>query len=191
MSTLPSFIDVANALDTLSSLGTAAESHGLLCALLSLNTKVRQSAWVDSLLTSHIETGNAHAEAAYQCLTDLFQHTANGFDPDHFDFPLLIPDDDQSLGERIDALSEWCQGYLTGLHLMGFKLEGPIESADLKEAIDDLLAISQVELTPEDEKDAQSEVRFMELVEHVKAAVLIIISEFKERPIHGEHTVLH
>lgn len=191
MSTLPSFVAVSNALDTLSSLGTAAESHGLLCAFLSLSAKVRQNAWVDSLLTSHIETGNLDAEAAYQCLTDLFQHTVDGFDPDHFDFPLLIPDDDQPLSERIDGLSEWCQGYLTGLHLMGFKLEGPIESVNLKEAINDLLAISQVELTPEDEKDPQSETRFMELVEHVKAAVLVIISEFKESPIHGDHTVLH
>ncbi len=190
--TLPAFTEVAQALETLASLGTAAESHGLLCALISFNNQIREKAWVDSLLAAHIEPGNSAAEKAYQCLTLLFRETVKAFDVDSFDLPILLPDDDLPLIERIDGLSEWCQGYLTGLHLMGFNLEKPpAESPDLKEALDDLLAISQVEMSREDEKDPQSELRFIELVEHVKAAVLLISTELKAKLAPRNHATVH
>lgn len=191
MTTLPSFSDISNALTTLSSLGTAGESHGLLCALLSFNNKIRESAWVDSMLTSHIEASDTESQKAYQLLTDLFKTTAKAFTEGEFDLPILLPDDDLPLEERIDGLAEWCQGYLTGLHLMGIKLENN-ENPDIQEPLDDLVAISQVELTAEDEKDPQSEVRFMELVEHVKAAVLTIHDELKENlPHRDDNATVH
>ncbi len=192
MTTFPTFTAVSRALTSLASLGTAAESHGLLCALLSFNNKIRESAWVDSLLATHIEGNDTEAQKAYQCLTALFQETLKAFnDESRFDFPILIPEDDLPIEDRIDGLAEWCQGYLTGLHLMGLKLDEPIESGDLKEAIDDLLAISQIELTAEDAKDPAAEVRFMEVLEHVKAAVLVIQTELKERLEHRENLTIH
>ncbi len=189
--TLPSFTDVSDALTTLSSLGTAGESHGLLCALLSFSSKIRENAWVDSLLSSHIEPSDTKAQQAYKLLTELFKITSQAFQETDFDFPILLPDDDLPLEDRIDGLAEWCQGYLTGLHLLGMKLDNPTFSPDLKEALDDLLAISQVELTPEDQKDPESEVRYMQLVEHVKAAVLMISSELKENLAHRDSETVH
>ena len=191
MTPTPSFTSVTDALNTLDSLGTAGESHGLLCALLSFNNKIREQAWVDSLLSSHIEPSDAKAQQAYKLLTELFQVTHKAFAEEDFDFPILLPDDDLPLEDRIDALSEWCQGYLTGLHLLGVKLDNPAFAPDLKEALDDLLAISQVELTPEDQKDAESEVRFMQLVEHVKAAVLVVSGEFQLAVAQREHETVH
>lgn len=191
MTTLPTFSDVSNALMTLSSLGSAGESHGLLCALLTFNNKIRESAWVDSLLASHIETNDAEAQKAYQLLTDLFKNTAQAFTEQDFDMPILLPEEELPLEDRIDGLAEWCQGYLTGLHLMGIKLEGN-DNPDIQEPIDDLVAISQVEFTAEDEKDPQSEVRFMELVEHVMFAVLTIQTELKENlPHRDDETTVH
>ena len=189
--TLPSFNNVSDALITLSSLGTAGESHGLLCALLSFNNKIREQAWVDSLLSSHIEPGDEKGEQAYQTVMALFRETSKAFEAQDFQLPLLLPDDDLPLEERIDALAEWCQGYLTGLHLMGVKLGQVTEPADLKEALDDLLAISQVELTPEEESDPKSEEHYVELVEHIKVAVLTVSSELKESLAHRENATVH
>lgn len=186
MSTLPIFDEVADALAILSSLGSAAESHGLLCALLSFNNKIRESAWVDSLLNSHIEGTDTHAQQAYRILTNLFRETAKAFDSDSFDLPILIPDDDCSLEDRIDGLAEWCQGYLTGLHLMGVKLQGGEYSPELQEALNDVLAISEIEFTTEDATDPESEIRFMQLVEHVKVALACISDELKATLSHRD-----
>lgn len=191
MTKLPTYSDVSNALTTLASLGTAGESHGLLAALLSFSNKINESAWVDSLLTSHIENSDATSQGAYRILTTLFQETNKALNEGDFDLPILIPDDDAPLEDRIDGLAEWCQGYLTGLHLMGVKLDDPHYAADLKEALEDLLAISQVELMPDDKKDKESEIRFMQLVEHVKAAVLIVHHELKEVLTHRDDSTVH
>ena len=191
MTTLPRFSDVSQALQTLSSLGTAGESHGLLCALLSFNNQIRETAWVDSLLSSHIEPSDSTGQKAYALLSLLFRTTAKTFAEQDFNLSLLLPDDDLPLTERIDAIAEWCQGYLTGLHLMGLKLDNPDLSADLKEALQDLLAISQIELTAEDEADPQSEVHLMELTEHVKAAVLLVASELKEALAYRDSKTVH
>lgn len=192
MTALPTFTEVSQALLTLSSLGTAGESHGLLCALLSFNAKIREKAWVDSLLSGHIQPNDALAQKAYQCLTQLFRVTASAFTQtaqaiESFDFPILLPDDDLPLEERIAALAEWCQGYLTGLHLVGVNLNRKIDFPDLKEAVDDLLAISQLELSTEDQQDPSSEMRLIELVEHVKAAVLMVQTEFKTPTMSKNH----
>jgi yecA family protein len=183
---LPGLTDVAEALSTLSSLGSAAESHGLLCALLSADVSLRQEAWVDSLLSEHIEASNLEGQQAYRTLKHLFTVTADAFAADDFSLPLLLPHDDAPLEERIDHLAEWCQGYLTGLHLLGIAIEKNT-NADIQAAITDLLDISQVEMAAEDQQDPESEARYLELVEFVKVAVLAIAIELRHLFDHAEN----
>ncbi len=178
MAHLPTFLEVSEALSHLSALGSASESHGLLCALLSAHVKLRQEAWVDALLNEHIEQTDKEGQQAYAVLQQLFQVTQEAFQADDFSMPILLPADEVSLEERIDAVSEWCSGYITGLHLLGMDVthnKNPL----IKEALDDLVSVSRVELTPEDEKDPESEIRYVELIEFVKAAVLTVADELK------------
>jgi uncharacterized protein len=185
---LPDYYDVTDALTTLSALGTAAQSHGLLCALMCAHARINREAWVDSLLSSHIEPNDEKAREAYQMLHDVFNITKDAFLANEFELPILLPEDDSPLPERIDALGEWCQGYLTGLHLLGMDVEKN-GNADIQECLQDLLAISQVELTPEDQMDQESEGHFLSLEEHARVAVLTIMQElqhsFKDHE-HGE-----
>lgn len=185
---LPDYYDVSDALETLAALGTAAQSHGLLCALMCAHARINREAWVDSLLGGHIEPTDENAKSAYQMLNEVFNATKEAFTANEFELPLLLPEDDTPLPEQIDALGEWCQGYLTGLHLLGMDVEKNT-NAEIQECLQDLLSISQVELTPEDQMDQESEGHFLNLVEHVRVAVLTIMQElqisFKEHE-HGE-----
>ncbi len=183
---LPTLADVADALSTLSSLGSAAESHGLLCALLSADVSLRQEAWVDSLLSEHVEASHLEGQHAYRILQSLFKVTAAAFAADNFSLPLLLPDDEAPLEERIDHLAEWCQGYVTGLHLLGVAIQDN-KNATMQEAITDLVDISQVEMAPEDQQDPESEARYLELVEFVKVAVLTIATELHHMFDHAEN----
>ena len=187
---LPPLEDVTEALVILSSLGSAAESHGLLCALLSADVSIRQEAWVDSLLNEHIEASNLEGQQSYRTLQRLFKVTAEAFAADDFSLPLLLPDDDAPLEERLDHLAEWCQGYLTGLHLLGVAVQDNTNK-DIQEALTDLLDISQVEMSSEDQKDPESEARYLELVEFVKVAVLGIATELRHLFHHDPNASVH
>jgi yecA family protein len=185
---MPHYQQVSDALDLLQAHGTAGQSHGLLCALISAHARINREAWVDSLLGGHIEANDEPARAAYHLLHELFNATKDAFQQEAFSLPLLLPDDDAPLVTRVDALGEWCQGYLTGLHLLGLDIKNNKNEA-IQECLQDLLSISQVDLTPEDEADQASESHFVELEEHVRVAVLTIMQElqisFKEHE-HGE-----
>jgi len=185
MNQLPLYDQVNDALITLGALGTAAETHGLLCALMSAGINIQRMAWVDSLLASHLESTDEAANQAYEVLLQLFDLTHTYFTGDEFEFKLLLPDDEQTLETRVDALAQWCQGYLTGLHLIGIKIEDNA-NPEVKECLEDLLKISQVEFTEADQQDQESEVYLEELIQHVRVAVLTIINELKSMLQKGE-----
>lgn len=175
---LPTYEQTDDALITLSAYGNAGQSHGLLCALMSAHARINREAWVDSLLGGHIEPSDERARAAYSFLGGLFNVTKDYFQRDELDLPLLLPSDDMPLSDRVEALGSWCQGYLTGLHLLGLDIKNN-QSPEINECLQDLIEISQVELGDPDQADAQSEVHYIELVEHVRMAVLAIWQELK------------
>ena len=173
MNALPSYEQVTDALITLRALGTAAETQGLLCALLSAGVSIEASAWVDSLLATHLEPADEVAMAAYNLLMQLFEVTKAYFARAEFELTLLLPEDELPLDVRAEALSEWCQGYLTGLHLLGIDIAHN-KHQEIDECLKDLIQMSRLSLSAEDLQDQESEVYLEELIEHVHVAVLTI-----------------
>lgn len=171
---LPDYDAVASALSYLRAKSQPAETHGLLAALLTGNVSIQRQAWIDSLLTSQFEKGDVLAQEAQQILLQLFDHSAAYFADEHdLQFELLLPDDDAGIEPRIEALAEWCQGYLAGLNLMHIS-ESTIEGQDAKEALQDLTKMAC--LCHEDEQDGDQEIEaaFMELVEFARMAVMLV-----------------
>jgi hypothetical protein len=85
---------------------------------------------------------------------------------------LLLADDKEPITIRINALANWCAGFLSGLGQFGFASK-QVKSAEITEFLDDLLQISQVKDkgkpgTEGDEKD------YTELVEYVRIGVLML-----------------
>ena len=116
----------------------------------------------------------------------LYNDTAEQLENSNAVFELLLPDDDDSLHERIETLSLWCQNYLSGLGQSG--LSGDVSlPADVSEAMRDLAAIAMADSGNSDDDldpyassiDEQDEVSFFELVEYVRVAVTLIYAEMK------------
>ena len=116
----------------------------------------------------------------------LYNDTAEQLESSNAVFELLLPDDDDSLHERIETLSLWCQNYLSGLGQSG--LSGDVSlPADVSEAMRDLAAIAMADSGNSDDDldpyassiDEQDEVSFFELVEYVRVAVTLIYAEMK------------
>ncbi|WP_032672962.1 UPF0149 family protein, partial [Pseudomonas syringae] len=88
---------------------------------------------------------------------------------------LLLPGDDEPLTERAAALGQWCQGFLAGFGLaIGEKVLG----SEAKAVLEDLAAIAQVQDALEESEDGETD--FMEVMEYMRVAPLLLFTEFNE-----------
>jgi uncharacterized protein YgfB (UPF0149 family) len=165
---LPSYEALDLALNETSLKIHPSQIHGLVCGILSGGPK-DHAVW-DKWLASENELANVH-----KILQDLFEGSARQLDAFLFEFQLMLPEDNEELSVRAEALTLWCQGYLTGLKLAAVQIEGraPGEST---EAIQDLIEIAKMhyEDVVSSEED---EVAYVELVEYVRMAVILIYEE--------------
>ncbi|TAL07641.1 MAG: hypothetical protein EPO03_04840 [Porticoccaceae bacterium] len=159
-----------------------AEWHGLLCG--ATVGGLRSPTAVLDLLEAELATVVVEAPMR-SALTDIAADAATDLARFDYGFQLLLPVDDAPLNLRVQALAAWCQGFLAGLG-QGGGARGL--SADTASALGDFAAIGRadadVDGTEEDERD------FVELVEYVRAAVLVIDAELRARQARPD-TKLH
>jgi uncharacterized protein YgfB (UPF0149 family) len=79
-------------------------------------------------------------------------------------FEPLLPGDEFAMGERIESLAEWCDGFLTAFDETGGELDD-----DAADALEDIERIAEV-----DGNDEDDEFDLFSVAEHLKVAVLLI-----------------
>jgi yecA family protein len=163
----------------------AAECHGALCGLLCATDAVKGSAWVNQVLAGRLDLPEQEAppvqsgagDEDHTLLLILYKDTAGQLDDPEYGFALLLPDDDQPLPQRVEALSHWCQGFLLGLGLGGIKDRSGLPG-DTHEVMQDFVEISR--LSPgEPGAGNEDETAFAEVVEYVRMAVLLVYEELR------------
>lgn len=118
--------------------------------------------------------GQALPDALNALLQEMHQNVATRLaDPD-FGFTLLLPEEEEPLATRLEALSLWTQSFLTGIAVVQPKLNQ--SSADVRDVIRDLAEITQVDLNVGD--DEESESAFEELLEFVRMSAILCFTEF-------------
>jgi uncharacterized protein len=103
-------------------------------------------------------------------------------------FGLLLPVDDEALGFRVDALAQWCQGFLYGLSTQP-AIDLTHASAELREVVKDLVEISRAGVaapgeSEDEEADSEEEAdetAYAELTEYVRAAAQWVFLEMHPR----------
>lgn len=153
---------------------TAAEAHGMASGLLAVNGKFSNESWLNELLQNTQPVNNEHKVE----LLGLFDGTQDVLLDDEFEFELILPEDDESnLIERVDALRQWCKGFLFGI---GFANKATKFSQQTQEILKDVAEITKLDADIELE-DEEAENDFMELTEYLRAAVLALRDEFSEK----------
>ena len=144
--------------------GSAAEAHGLLSALACLGTgpeSVRGSA---RLL-------NLDDEGHLEIIDSLYAMVCRDLRNDGFGFQLLLPGDRSPVQDRVEAVSDWCQGFLLGIcHVDGQLPDGA--GPEVREAVDDIREIGRLETGPDDPED--NERALTEIVEFLRVAVQLV-----------------
>jgi len=87
----------------------ASELHGSLSGFLCAGGEALSSDWLPQL---------ALEGACGEVLQQLFVATSAQLRSPDFSFALLLPDDEQGLEQRADALVAWCRGFLGGFGMV-------------------------------------------------------------------------
>ena len=90
----------------------------------------------------------------------------------------FLPDDEVDLRDRLEALAAWANGFLVGLAFGG--LRSSDMDNDLREMLDDLRAIGQVDTSVVAEGEA-AEKQWVTLVEYVRVAVFHLLETDRSR----------
>ena len=158
-----------------------SELHGGLCGRLAAGARLNQQQWLD-VVCEHIgiapetlaqgedlpaELPDFMAEA-YQQTLDQLRATDMAFEP-------LLPDDDYAFEQRLQALAAWVRGFLEGMALAAGEKLGQAPD-EIRELIEDRVAISQVEES--DEGDEAAEVQLIDITEYVRLGVISVFTEF-------------
>jgi uncharacterized protein YgfB (UPF0149 family) len=148
-----------------------SEVHGLItgaiCAQLGSS-----SSWDELLLEEGL------SEQMAEVMKTLYAQTDQQLRAFLFDFALLLPDDHSMLLVRAEALTLWCQGFMTGLHDIYEDLSSA-EPSDVTEALHDLVEIAKMnfeEVIPSEEDESA----YVELLEYVRMAVTLIYQSTHE-----------
>jgi len=117
---------------------------------------------------------------AQDLVKELFYLSAAQLDDADLGFALLLPADQDTLNQRLDALRQWCQGFLTGLVLAGLHKER-LFSPEVKEFLADLVEICRLGAVAGDGSE-EEEAAYMEIAEYVRMGVLLVNEELNTHP---------
>lgn len=169
------FDDLEDLLDRFHIAMGTAESHGFITGYLCASESLSE----DMILEYFLADMDNNAVDLTECVTAftaLADDIRDQLSDQEFGFHMLIPDDRYSIIERSASLAEWCQGYLSGLGVVG-QTNWQALSAQCHDIIGDFYKICQLS-ADEEQDDEDSEVAFTELSEFVRIGVLYIHDEF-------------
>ena len=168
-------IDKLNsALDQVQTEMRAVECHGTLTGLFCAKGELKPEEWVD-YIGHGLDGNNLLQREALAAFKMLFEVTREQLNDSVLNFHPLLPEDGAGVEERIEALGQWCQGFLLGLSAGGVsdidKLPG--DSGEILRDMVEIARAGSYELDGEEE-DEQS---YYQLVEYVRTGVLLLNEE--------------
>jgi yecA family protein len=165
--------DIESALLTLDAEMEPSEMHGAVCGILCAGEKIDANSLINTLF-SGLDKNNLLQQEAVAQVAAMIEQTLEQLNDPTCDFHLLLPEDTQdNTRQRIDALSEWCRGFLFGMSAGGVQdLENlPEEAAEIAK---DFVEISRASSDYELEGGAEDEASLQQLLEYVRVGVLLI-----------------
>lgn len=169
---IPDYREIDDALHDVTARVDAAESHGILCGMLSAGGHIADRDWL-----SQVVPGEAGDMEKCDTLLALYHATVWQLGDPQFSFTMLLPDEEAPLGDRTRALAQWCSGFLYGLGLGGVT-ESTQLPGEAAEVLGDLAKIASVDYELE-EPGEEEERAYEEVVEYVRVAALLVFESMR------------
>jgi uncharacterized protein YgfB (UPF0149 family) len=147
---------------------SAAEAHGMATGMLCVNEHTESAQWLGELLR-HAAPVTAEDKAL---LVRLFEETRRLLASEELEFDLFLPDEEALLSEQVEALKNWCRGFLFGA---GTGSDAALNwPADVQEILKDIAEFTRLDTEAEGEEDENA---LMEITEYLRSAVLLLRDE--------------
>lgn len=152
---------------------SAAEAHGILCAMICAGQPRAEESWIGELLEG-TDDRDLLTQECRQSLQDLAERTRAEMGGAELEFSPLLPDESTSLAERALGLYDWSRGFLYGLGLCGVDASGLSEQG--REVLGDFISITRLDLDELDGSEANEDA-LTELTEFVRVAAMVLYDE--------------
>ncbi|MFT6791470.1 MAG: yecA family protein, partial [Cellvibrionaceae bacterium] len=170
-SDLLAFDDFCDLLLPSGALNSPAELHGLLCGKLCGGAQHSEEKWQKLAWELLDTTEPPDPEALEQTMT-LLKTTQDQLGSRDYHLQPYLPEDDSDLDQRVEALSQWCHGFLSGFGSAGIDPNTQFSSLHA-DALRDLAAIVQATVDNSDnESPEKQETNYFELVEYVRMVAM-------------------
>ena len=146
---------------------SAAEAQGMATGMLCVNGQTESASWLAELL----HNSSSVIDENKNMLVRLFEETRRLLASDEFEFDLFLPEDDASLIEQVEALKNWCRGFLFGV---GSRTAASNWPEDVREILKDIAEFTKLDADVEGEEDERA---FVEITEYLRSAVLLLRDE--------------
>ncbi len=160
-----------------------AELHGLLLGRSCAGAGFEVDPW---LADAAELLGAAPQDNVRQALIGLQEMVKGELTGDDMAVVLLLPSDEAPLADRAVALGQWCQGFLGGF---GLTARDAALSGEAVEVLQDLAAIAHVQSALEESEDGESD--YMEVMEYLRVAPLLLFTECAKAPAPTPKPSLH
>ena len=150
-----------------------AELHGVMVGHLAAGARLEPSVLLQTACEL-MDINSLSHESSKVTLLELYTASCQALESLDLEFELLLPDDDNEIAQRAEALGRWCQSFLSGFGLYGKHTDASL-SSEAKETLNDLGQIAQIS-TDLEELD-EHEADLMEVQEYVRMAALMLFTE--------------
>jgi uncharacterized protein YgfB (UPF0149 family) len=168
-----------------------SEIQGLCLGIICTGRQQGPEYWYTQIEKTLLGEEVSHLPSDYaQLLQTLLKTCFQALTHPHFELALLLPDDTMPMEVRLKAISDWSKGFIYGLGL-GSPEPAVWSQPNIKEALEDIAQIQAIDTQPVENDDSEKD--YIELVEYLKIAAILIFEECSESLIlqgqsnHGLH----
>ena len=159
----------------------ASESHGFLSGIFCASNTVASTIWREYLLVGVEDASNF--DESFAVLNQLAECISEEILSEEMIFMPFLPDDQASIAERSNSISEWCAGFVSGLGIGRGEKKLDLDR-DGDEFLKDVISISRMEGSVDEGDD--SEAAYFEVVEYIRVGVIYIYQHL--HTIEKKHT---
>ncbi|MFV0448447.1 MAG: YecA family protein [Vibrio sp.] len=166
-----------------------AELHGLLTGMLAGGLSLKDDSW-QPLIFDYTNDGMGWPVKTLELAKQLLAATNAELTDTSMELNLILPigDGAEALFDFADGVADWVNHFISGLGLVGAAINKT--SSDAKEALEDLEEITKLGIDEDDDLEEQAQL-LEQVLEHVKACVLLLHAELGIKPEQDRAPTIH
>ena len=161
-----------------------SEAHGTISGLLACGLNIDEKQYL-IMLSDVFNDGQSFSKDLKGLFAEMYSHVMSCFNSEEPNFELYLPNENETLLDKANALVAWVSGFLLGFGLK--RKDYGVMSDDVKEVISDFSEITRLDTDfGEEEEDQQA---FHEIVEYIRVSSLLCFAEMGKGTVSPSKTL--